>query len=98
MNLTRKPLVKQVLCGVGPQRFSLLMAPRRGVWATRAIGCRTAPDTLVATRAVSVQTVRAVRTTVSVACRTAMSAFCRHVSFPFAKYYSTIHTATVCKL
>ena len=127
MNLTRKPLVKQVLCGVGPQRFSLLMAPRRGVWATRAIGCRPAPDTLVATRAVSVQTVRAVRTTVSVtcrsapfavllvvamlvktaravrtpvsvACRTAMSAFCRHVSFPFAKYYSTIHTATVCKL
>ena len=105
---------------------SLLMAARRGVGATRAVGRRTAPDALVAARAVSMQSVwtirasvsvarraapfavllvvamlvktaRAVRTPVSVACRTAMSAFCRHASFPFAEYYSTICTTTVCK-
>ena len=102
------------------------MAARRGVGATRAVGRRTAPDALVAARAVSMQSVwtirasvsvarraapfavllvvamlvktaRAVRTPVSVACRTAMSAFCRHASFPFAEYYSTICTTTVCK-
>ena len=126
MNLMHKTFVKQAFCGACPQRFSLLMAPRRGVWATRAVGRRTAPDALVAARAVPVQairtirasvsvtrraapfavllvvamlmkTVRAVRAPVSVACRTAMSAFCRHVYFPFAKYYNTIRTATVCK-
>ncbi len=67
MNLTRKPLVKQVLCGVCPQRFSLLVAPRRGVGTARAIGCRTAPDTLVATRTVPVQAVWTIRASVPVA-------------------------------
>ena len=71
MNLMRKTFVKQTFCGACPQRFSLLMAPRRGVWATRAVGRRTAPDALVAARAVSVQPIRSVCATVAVARRAA---------------------------
>ena len=50
---------------------SLLMAARRGVWATRAVGLRTAPDALVAARAMSMQSVWTIRASVSVARRAA---------------------------
>ena len=50
---------------------SLLMSARWGVGASKAVGRRTAPDALVAARAVPVQPVRAIRAPVTVARRTA---------------------------